>query len=188
MAPDIETAQSLVYLTDKEKRLISGIERPIVLALAKNDSPAAQSVAPGNPFLGVMLPYAPIHYLLFYNPESGGDFHKGTPVFTVLVMTSGNLSEEPICRDNDEALERLSGIADAFLIHNRDIFSRCDDSVVRFTEAGAPFMRRSRGFVPSPVFLREELPGVIALGGELRKHGLHHRRETRFYESAYRRP
>jgi hydrogenase maturation protein HypF len=103
-----------------------------------------------------MLPYTPLHYLLL----SFG--------FTALVMTSGNLSEEPIAIANDEAVKRLSGIADAFLIHDRDIYLRSDDSIVRHLAGATRFIRRSRGYVPVPVFLKDELPQILACGAELK--------------------
>jgi hydrogenase maturation protein HypF len=103
-----------------------------------------------------MLPYTPLHYLILRHG------------FQALVMTSGNLSEEPIAIDNDDAFERLAGIADFFLIHNRDIYLRSDDSVVRRTAGATRFMRRSRGYVPVPVFLKHKLPPVLACGAELK--------------------
>jgi len=103
-----------------------------------------------------MLPYTPLHYLLL-NCD-----------FTALVMTSGNRSEEPIAIDNDEVFERLDGIADYFLVHNRDIYLRSDDSVVRMVVGTTQFVRRSRGYVPIPVFLKEEVPQILACGAEMK--------------------
>ena len=114
-------------------------------------------VAPFNRYLGLFLPYTPLHYMLL---AEGG--------FKALVMTSGNLSEEPIAIDNCEAVTRLSGLADYFLVHNRDILLRCDDSVVRVAGGVTRHLRRSRGFVPVPVFLKDEQPSVLAVGGELK--------------------
>ena len=136
-----------------------------------------------------MLPYTPLHYLLFFHPLQKGEKEK-TPHFLALVMTSGNLSEEPIVRDNDEAVDKLSGIVDGFLLHNRDIFMRVDDSVVRVTgnqsgmrieERGiehrsAPaasnpplsFIRRSRGYAPDPITLPDEGPEVLGCGADLK--------------------
>ena len=105
----------------------------------------------------MFLPYTPLHHLLF---ADGG--------FAALVMTSANLSEEPICIANDEAVRRLHRLADCFLVHNRDILLRCDDSVVRGRGGRSRQLRRSRGFVPVPVFLREDVPSVLAVGGELK--------------------
>jgi len=103
-----------------------------------------------------MLPYTPLHYMLL---KQG---------FDALVMTSGNLSEEPIAIDNDDAFNRLAGIADYFLIHNRDIYLRSDDSIVRNTAGARRFLRRSRGFVPIPIFLKNEMPSILACGAELK--------------------
>ena len=161
-------AGSLVQLDYAEEQILIGRERPILLAPRKDGATVADAVAPGNAYLGIMLPYTPLHYMLFFHPAAGGNYAAGKPVFSALVMTSGNISEEPICRDNEEALERLSGIADAFLVHNRDIHVRSDDSVVNIVGADASFIRRSRGYVPVPVFLREKLPSVLALGAELK--------------------
>jgi hydrogenase maturation protein HypF len=131
--------------------------RPIVL-LPRNASCAIpDEVAPRHRELGVFLPYTPLHCLLL---EHGP--------FVAMVMTSGNLSEEPIAIDNQEALRRLGDLADFFLMHNRDILLRCDDSVVRPSKQAIRQLRRSRGFVPAPVFLKNEHPSVLAVGGELK--------------------
>ena len=110
-----------------EEQVFCGRERPILLVPRYKKSPAAEAVAPDNAYLGIMLPYTPLHYLLFFHPETGGSYIRGESLFSALVMTSGNISEEPVCRDNEEAMEHLSGIADAFLVHNRDIHVRSDD-------------------------------------------------------------
>jgi len=137
--------------------LLLSPERPIVLLRKRHPNPIAESVAPLIRDLGVFLPYTPLHHVLL---ADGG--------FLALVMTSGNLSEEPIAIDNQEALTRLAGLADLFLVHNRDILLRCDDSVVCQSGGHVRQWRRSRGYVPVPVFLREELPPVLAVGGELK--------------------
>jgi hydrogenase maturation protein HypF len=142
--------------------VLESIQRPIVLlkkVLAPRNSPGiiSDEVAPFNRYLGIFLPYTPLHYLLL---AAGG--------FKALVMTSGNLSEEPIAIDNREAIDRLNGLADCFLVHNRDILLRCDDSVVRVAGGVARHLRRSRGFVPVPVFLKDDQPSVLAVGGELK--------------------
>jgi len=168
MTGDIAWASRLVHSGTVEKQILTSRERPILLAHRFGETPVAEAVAPDNIFLGVMLPYTPLHYLLFFHPDAGGSYARGEPVFPALVMTSGNLSEEPICKDNEESLERLSDIADAFLVHNRDIYVRSDDSVVRIVDSEASFLRRSRGYVPVPVFLRDNIPSVLALGGELK--------------------
>jgi hydrogenase maturation protein HypF len=128
-----------------------------VLLRKKSASPIAELVAPFNREYGVFLPYTPLHHLLF----AAGRFQA-------LVMTSGNISEEPIAIDNSEAVARLHGIADFFLVHNRDILLRCDDSVVRVTGGQPRQLRRSRGYVPVPVCLNEDLPPILAVGGELK--------------------
>ena len=172
MVGSITTARKLVMMETHEERILMSRERPILLA-ARCDSEApestiAESVAPGNPYLGIMLPYTPLHYLLFYHPSAGGDFSSDQPVFTALVMTSGNMSEEPVCKDNDEAFVHLGRVADYFLVHDRDIHVRCDDSVVRCLADDVQYIRRSRGFVPAPVFLPERSSTVLAFGGELK--------------------
>ena len=137
--------------------LLQSPAHPIVLLKKKQPERLAPSVAPFNRDLGVFLPYTPLHHLLFAEKR-----------FSALVMTSGNISEEPIAIDNAEALERLRGLADYFLVHNREILLRADDSVVRVAGGRARQVRRSRGYVPAPIFLKEELPPVLAVGGELK--------------------
>ena len=149
------------------RTVLQSMQRPIVLLkkvlLQKTKhSIIPDEVAPFNRYLGIFLPYTPLHYLLF---AEGG--------FKALVMTSGNLSEEPIAIDNREAINRLSGLADYFLMHNRDILLRCDDSVVRVAGGITRQLRRSRGFVPVPVFLKDDRTNkdqssVLAVGGELK--------------------
>ena len=141
----------LVQVNKAELRLLQSRERPIVLLRRVPGALVAESVAPGSPWLGVMLPYTPLHHLLYR------DF--GGP----LVMTSGNLSDEPIAFEDGEARRRLAGIADAFLTHNRPIHRRCEDSVVR---RNFP-VRRSRGFAPSPLPLSSARP-LVAAGAELK--------------------
>jgi hydrogenase maturation protein HypF len=157
MVPSLGFAASLCEMDGSARKLLQSVQRPIVLLRKKASSPVVEEVAPFNRDLGVFLPYTPIHHLLF---EEGG--------FQALVMTSGNLSEEPIAIANQEALTRLGGLADYFLVHNRDILLRCDDSVVRVVTGKPRQMRRSRGFVPVPVFLKEELAPILAVGGELK--------------------
>ena len=156
MAPDLETAASFAHISEAEAALLSGIQRPIVLLPKRLPEKLAYSVSPRNHYYGVMLPYTPLHYLLMA---------RG---FTALVMTSGNLSDEPIAIDNQDAFERLGKIADCFLVHDRDIYLRSDDSIVRHAAGRERFIRRSRGYVPVPVFLEHEVPPILACGAELK--------------------
>jgi hydrogenase maturation protein HypF len=133
---------------------------PLGMLLAMTD--ISQHVAPGQTTLGVMLPYTPLHELLFTNNQEPAANNQ------LLVMTSGNFSEEPIATDNDDALARLSPLADAFLLHNRDIHVRCDDSVVRVFEGKELPLRRSRGYAPYPVKLPFAVPTILATGAELK--------------------
>ncbi|HTZ95740.1 MAG TPA: carbamoyltransferase HypF [Terriglobales bacterium] len=156
MVPDLSTAQDICNLDATETMLLQSPQRPIVLLRKKLPSAISDQVAPFNRYLGVFLPYTPLHYLLLAEG------------FKALVMTSGNLSEEPIAIGNEEAVSRLQGLADYFLVHNRDILLRCDDSVLRVDRGVTRQLRRSRGFVPVPVFLKDEQPSVLAVGGELK--------------------
>ncbi len=156
MSPDHAAICAYARVGPEEETLLSSIQRPIVLLPKAGSFALAEEVAPGNRFVGAMLPYTPLHHLLLAEG------------FTALVMTSGNLSEEPIAIDNTEAFSRLAGIADCFLTHNREIYLRSDDSVVRRTAGNTRFMRRSRGYVPVPVFLKQPLPPVLACGAELK--------------------
>ena len=157
MVPDIETAEKLCEIDEAARAALTCLQRPIVLLPRSKDAKVAAAVAPGQHDLGIFLPYTPLHHLLFKAGE-----------FSALVMTSGNLSEEPIAIDNREAAARLAGVADYFLVHNRDILLRCDDSVVRLAAGRLRQVRRSRGYVPAPVQLREETPPILAVGGELK--------------------
>ena len=169
MVPDIATAERFCEIDEVSRRLLLSPQRPIVLLKKRRGSTIADAVAPGNRDLGIFLPYTPLHHLMF----AGGHF-------SALVMTSANLSEEPICIDNDEAIRRLEGIADCFLLHNREILIRSDDSVLRVVDGRARQMRRSRGFVPMPVFVDRELPSILAVGGELKNTICYTRANTAF--------
>ena len=157
MVRDLDAARSICALTAKEEELLLSTPRPIVLARKCATSPIAGSVAPGIPWLGVFLPYAPLQHLLFADAR-----------VRALVMTSANLSEEPIAIDNDEALARLGQIADAFLMHDREILQRCDDSVVSLVDGAPQLIRRARGFVPLSVPLPFDAPALVAVGGHLK--------------------
>ncbi len=192
MTPSVEAAIQFCTITEAEKKVLLSNRRPVVLVAKSTGTCLSEAVAPNNRFLGVMLPYTPLHYLLFNHPLSGD--LSAQPHFTALVMTSGNLSEEPIVRDNDEAIKKLSDIADGFLLHNRDIFMRVDDSVVRVrsvpdsgirgqapcgignashSEPRTPnselsFLRRSRGYAPDAIELSDKGPEILACGADLK--------------------
>ena len=157
MARDLEAARELCVFTPEEEALLLTVARPIVIAAKRTGNGIAPSVAPGIPWLGVFLPYAPLQHLLFADAR-----------VQALVMTSANLSEEPIAIDNEEALARLNGIPDAFLMHDREILQRCDDSVMALVDGAPQLMRRARGFVPLAVPLPFEAPPLLAVGGHLK--------------------
>ncbi|TET98699.1 MAG: carbamoyltransferase HypF [Dehalococcoidia bacterium] len=163
MSLDVKTVRRYCEVSEGEAQLLEVPARPIVLLRRRPDSPIAREVAPGNNYTGVMLPYTPLHYLLLE-----GTGRNGAELPLALVMTSGNLSEEPIATGNEEALERLGHLADYFLLHNRDIYVRCDDSVTRLFRGQEAIMRRSRGYAPFPVRLNLELEEVLACGAELK--------------------
>jgi len=157
MLPDLETAKKLCRISAAESKALLSAQRPIVL-LRRRDlsgfSAISGLVAPGQKYLGAMLPYAPLHHLLMKH-------------FPALVMTSANLSDEPIVIDNDDALQRLGAVADYFLFHDRDILQRCDDSIVAESNGEVRLLRRARGYVPAPL----ALPGrcsqsILAAGAE----------------------
>ncbi len=157
MVVDLDAAKVVAEITAEEEALLTAPERPIVIVRANGSSSLAAEVSPQTPFLGLFLPYAPLHHLLLEAVERP------------LVMTSANISDEPICRDNDEARHRLDGIADAILLHDRDIAMRCDDSVVRVIAGTPTIMRRSRGFVPRPIHLAKPVSRpVLACGAHLK--------------------
>ncbi len=159
MMSDMATIEKNCIVTPSDRDLIESHQRPIVLLQKRPESKIAEDVAPKQETLGVMLPYTPLHILLFNG--------KNQPP-TALVMTSGNLSEEPIATGNDEARERLSPLADAFLMHNRDIHTRCDDSVARIFKEKKIFLRRSRGYAPDTIRLPFDVPPILATGPELK--------------------
>ncbi len=144
--------EELCEVTEAERALLRSRERPIVLMRRRRDAPVAEAVAPGSPWLGVMLPYSPLHHLL------------AADLRAPLVLTSGNVSDEPIAFSDDDARRRLAAIADAFLAHDRPIHRRCEDSVVR---AGFP-VRRSRGYAPAGLPLPTGPRTIVAAGAELK--------------------
>ena len=156
MVPDLAAARSVVHADTTAAHVLVSPARPIVLA-PSNDPSLQASVAPGNTYLGVMLAYAPLHFLLF---------DAGAP--PVLVMTSGNIADEPICISREQAEERLSGLADLMVHHDRRIHVSCDDSVLRATGGAIQPVRRSRGYAPLPLALPMDSPGLVAVGGELK--------------------
>lgn len=156
MVRDIGQARQIAEVCRSEEVLLTSPQRPIVLLKKIKSNLLAEAIAPGLSHLGIMLPYTPLHHLLLENR------------FPALVMTSANQVDEPICTGNREALNRLRGIADYFLVHNRDILVRCDDSVAWITAGRPALMRRSRGFVPQPVLLKENHRAILALGGQLK--------------------
>ena len=154
MVTDIEEANRHCYVSPEEENLLTSPQSPIVLMKWREDSSVSREIAPNLQSLGVMLPYTPLHHILLRDTD------------LPLVMTSGNLSEEPIARDNDEALRRLSGIADYFLIHNRDIYSRYDDSVAIVERGTSQLIRRARSYAPYPIRLPFETKQVLGCGAE----------------------
>lgn len=164
-------------VSSEEKEVLTSNRRPVVLLQKKSGGHLSEAVSPNNRYIGAMLPYTPLHHLLFTYPIEAGNADEQSH-FKALVMTSGNLSEEPIVRDNDEAVRKLSGMADGFFFHNRDIFMRVDDSVMRVrkdsnTELQTPnskliFLRRSRGYAPGPIALCDDGPEVLGVGADLK--------------------
>jgi len=154
MVADMEEARRHCYISEAEEQLLTSAQSPIVLMPWKPESTVCPAVAPNLKYLGVMLPYTPLHHILLRE--------VGLP----LVMTSGNISEEPIAKDNDEAIRRLSGIADYFLVHNRDIYARYDDSVTVIERDEAQLTRRARSYAPYPIKLSFTAKQVLGCGAE----------------------
>jgi hydrogenase maturation protein HypF len=157
MAPGLAAARTLALLNPVEERLLASPESPIVIVRRADECPVSPLVAPNNNLLGLMLPYTPIHHLLMHGNN-----------FTALVMTSANLSDEPIAFQDHDALQRLSGIADLFLLHDRPIHMRSDDSVIRVFQGKPLFYRRARGYAPRAIRLPFESPPILAVGAELK--------------------
>jgi hydrogenase maturation protein HypF len=162
MVRDLGAARKVCRLKAADEVALLHPRRPIVVLPRLPGGPLSAGIAPGDRTLGVMLPYTPLHYLLF------SDSPGAPSEWAALVMTSGNLSEEPIVVSNHEATLQLGGVADWFLLHNRDVFTRVDDSVTRTFEGQERVLRRSRGFVPQSIDLGIEMDEVLAFGGELK--------------------
>jgi len=174
MSYNFDKIQKYSQIDSYDKLLLESVQKPITLLRKRPKNTLSKSIAPFSDTFGVMLPYTPLHELLLEKD------------FLALVMTSGNISDEPICISNDEALEKLSSIADLFLLHNRDIYFRCDDAVVKNINLNSGYnsnqdikiitgssikriyIRRSRGYVPTPIFINKELPPILAIGAELK--------------------
>ena len=157
MLRDLAGVEEICLLSDGERGALAAARKPVVILRRLPKAALPQAIAPGNRTLGVMLPYTPLHHLLFLDAP-----------YSALVMTSGNLSEEPIVVANQEALERLADVADWFLLHDRDIYMRTDDSVVRVFGGIERVMRRSRGYAPQVIDLGRDVPELLACGGELK--------------------
>lgn len=158
MVKNVEEARQYASVSPSEAALLESQERPIVLLPKRSGTTnqlVLESVAPGNDFIGVLLPYSPIHHLLL-------------DLVSPILLTSGNLSDEPIASTNEEAVQRLGTIADAFLMHDRDIHCTCDDSIVRCIDGLVVPLRRARGYAPLPIQLREAGGRVLAIGGEIK--------------------
>lgn len=153
MVPDVQTAEQIAVLTHAEKQMLTGPEHPIVLAKKKKQTGISCHTAPGVANYGIMIAYTPVHHLLFH--------YSGLPA---LIMTSGNRTDAPICISNTEALESLDSIADLFLVNNRDIHVRNDDSIARVIADESMIIRRARGFVPEPVPSPVDITGIIGCG------------------------
>jgi hydrogenase maturation protein HypF len=160
MVGDSATAEILCEVSEPERRLLSGASKPIVLLKTRGTAKLPEAVAPGSSLLGIMLPYTPMHSLLFRALQEAGMRD------VVLVMTSGNVSEEPIVMDEEEAHERLRGIADIFVGHDRPIHTRVDDSVARVVEGRPLLLRRARGYAPMPMELAVNRMPLLACGAQ----------------------
>ena len=168
MVANVASVLRWVEAAPAQRALLETPERPVVLLSKRRAADAGlPGVAPGLAWLGAMLPYTPLHYLLFHEAAGrpAGTHWLAEPQDLVLVMTSANPGGEPLVTGNDEARARIKGIADAFLVHDRDIVIRCDDSVVRATAGGTQFVRRARGYTPLAIRLAAPGPSVAAVGG-----------------------
>lgn len=181
MMPNIDTIREHCYLGEKEVEALRSRERPILILPRRPESNIAEEIAPNQKTIGVMLPYTPMHYLLFTDWELSESVSVEALLPLVFVMTSGNLSEEPIVSGNDEARQRLSNLVDAYLMHNRPIHTRCDDSIIRNIDANInskaqgddrssnlTIIRRSRGYTPTPLKIPWKGLPLLATGAELK--------------------
>ncbi|HHJ81378.1 MAG TPA: carbamoyltransferase HypF, partial [Candidatus Tenderia electrophaga] len=170
MVANIASAKQLAHINNQEAQLLQSQQRPIVVLSKKNNQPISKSVAPGLKWLGIMLPYTPLHYLLFHQaseqPNEADWLEQAQSL--CLVMTSANTSGEPLIIDNDEARQNLSGIADLIIDHDRVTLTRCDDSVVRVLNQQTGFIRRGRGYAPLAIKLPHAIPATLAVGGHLK--------------------
>ena len=155
MCRDVESAKKYACVSESEKKILEGITRPIVLLKKVNNCKLSPGVAPDTDYLGIMLPYTPLHYLLFQDND-----------LEAVVMTSANISDNPVIIKNNDAIKILGEVADYFLCHNREINTRCDDSLVKVIEDKEYFIRRSRGYAPFPIKLEFELKPILACGAE----------------------
>ena len=162
MASDPQAVERFCWVSEADHQALLSPQRPIVILSRRPETKISPAVAPRSNTLGMMLPYTPLHYMLF------GDSAHAPPQFNALVMTSGNLSEEPIVHLNEDAGPRLHTVADWFLLHNREIHMRVDDSVTRTFEGRERLLRRSRGYAPHPIDLGIALAEILACGAELK--------------------
>lgn len=169
MVASLASAEKLAHFSNPDKDALTSAARPVTICKAK-PSTLSPDISSGLPTIGLMLPYTPLHYLLFH---AAAGLPNGTqwleePQALALVMTSANISGDPLVIGNDEAHERLSDIADLIVTHNRDIIVRADDSVVRVIDGAPRYIRRARGATPSAIALRQAMPTTLAVGGHLK--------------------
>jgi hydrogenase maturation protein HypF len=181
MPANLESAGKLAHINEIEERLMSSPEAPIVIVKKRIGTPLSPLIAPNNGWLGLMLPYSPLHHLLFQGQGARGKEQENSfnstlapcpltldSAFQALVMTSGNISDEPVAFEDSDALQRLAGIADYFLLHDRPIHIRSDDSVIRVFQGRPLFYRRARGYAPRAITLPFAVPPLLAAGAELK--------------------